>query len=108
MSALNAEMLGDFIIVLFVLLSALVSGWSAVKVLNEMRKPSVDREKRITMLEQRAEENALHIRDLNAATKLMLKSNSVMIEHLKGGGHEEDLDDMANELKQYLWNHLDG
>ncbi len=108
MAELTMEMVGTFCIVLFVLISALVSVWSAVKVVREMRAPGIDREKRIEALERRADENATHISDLNAATKLMLKSNSVMIEHLKSGGHEEELDKMAQELNQYLWNHLDG
>ena len=102
----TVEMLGSFFTVLLALASAIVSFWAVAKVVKELQQPSKDREKRIDELEKKTSLNTHAINVLNEASRLMLKSQTVVIEHLTTGDHVSDLEKVNDEIREFLWGHI--
>ena len=107
MEFLTYEQVSGAMVVLLVACAAVASLWSAWKVIKEMRAPQENRDKRISTLEAQANENREAIRELKASSRLMLKAETVIIEHLVTGDHQSELTEMNDELHTYLWNHID-
>ncbi len=103
---LTFEQVSTAVIVILICCAALVSIWSAWKVIKEMRKPQELRNERLKQLEKQAEDNKTAITDLKEATRLILKSQTVVIQHLTTGDQQENLAEINEEVQKYLWNHL--
>ena len=107
MEILTYEQISSAVIVFLVVCATVASIWSAIKVIKEMRKPQEVRDAKISYLEAQAKENKQAIKELKSSSRLMLKAETVIIQHLTTGDHQEDLVEMNDELHAYLWNHIE-
>lgn len=100
---LRVEDLGTFFGVLLFGCAAIVTLWAAVKVAREIGQPAKDRNKKLEELETRADENKARIDELSESTKILLQSQTVVIEHLISNDHQEQLVKMNEKIHDYLW-----
>lgn len=100
---LRLEDIGTFFGVLIFLCASTITIWSAVKIVKEASKPSKDRNHKLEELEHRADENASRIDELSSSTKILLQSQTVVIEHLISGNHKDKLEQMNEKIQDYLW-----
>lgn len=80
----------------------LVAIWSAYKVIKEARQPSEERLKRLSDVEEHLDNDNKRLKDLEEATKLNLKAQLAIIDHLTTGNHTEQLKDVKTEIQDYL------
>lgn len=83
--------------------AAIVTLWAAVKVAREIGQPSKDRNKKLEELETRADENKARIDELSESTKILLQSQTVVIQHLITNDHKDQLEKMHDRIQEYLW-----
>lgn len=107
---LSYEAIANAVIVILLFCGGFVTLWSCWKIVREIRKPTMDREKKIqelennvNELEEKVQSNNSHIKTLDETTRLILKSNTVMIEHLISGDHVDNLRKVNDEIRTYLW-----
>lgn len=80
----------------------LVAIWSAYKVIKEARQPSEERLKRLSDVEEHLDNDNKRLKDLEEATKLNLKAQLAIIDHLTTGNHTEQLKGVKEEIHEYL------
>lgn len=76
--------------------------FNTFKMFRELHAPSADRLKRLEQVEQSMEEYGHELNDLKQAQRLNLKAQTVIIEHLTGGNHTEQLNSIREEIQGYL------
>lgn len=100
---LSLDEIGTFMGVLLFGCAAVVTLWAAVKVAREIGQPARDRNRKLEELEERADENKARIDELSNSTKILLQSQTVVIEHLITNDHQEQLVQMNEKIHDYLW-----
>ena len=76
--------------------------YNTFKMVRELRTPNADRLHRLEAVEQSMEEYGRELDDLKQAQRLNLKAQTVIIEHLTGGNHTEQLTAIREEIQGYL------
>ena len=80
----------------------MVAIWSAYKVIKEAKQPSEDRLKRLEDVEEHLDNDNKRLKDLEKASRLSLKAQLAILDHLTTGNHTEQLKDVRLEIQNYL------
>lgn len=76
----------------------------AIKTFKEWLKPATDMNARLKTVETNQKNDYKQLNDLEDAEKLLLKALNVLLEHEISGNHIEKLQEVQNEINEYLIN----
>ena len=76
--------------------------WGVVKVYREARKPTEERNEKLQDLDDRIQDNEEVLEEISDAMPLLLRSITLIIDHMVSGDGKEDLEECQQEIKLYL------
>lgn len=100
-------MYDDLAVTVFVIIcfcATVVTIWNFVKVVREMRRPTEERNDKIEELERKLASDKAVLDVLEKESKLTLRGQLLIIEHLTTGNHTDQLDALMDEMQDYLIN----
>ena len=82
--------------------AAVIAIWNVYKIKKELDRPTEDRVKRLNDVEAKANNNDKRLKNLEEATRLSLKAQLAIIDHLTSGNHTDQLIEVNKEITNYL------
>ena len=92
------------VVVLLAICSAVGVIWQTHRIVNEARQPQEDRLKRLERVETHLSDDNERLKDLEEASRLNLRAQLVIIQHLTTGNHTEQLEKVQDKIQLYLIN----
>ena len=103
-SMVDFQQITDFIIVLLAIAGSISVIGAAIKTIKEWFKPTMTVNDRLEKVENQQHEYDDRISSLEDANKLILKALSVQLEHAISGNHIDKLQEVQNDINDYLIN----
>ena len=98
------QQITDFVIVLLAIAGGISVIGSAIKTIKDWFKPTMTVNDRLEKVENQQKQDDQRIESLEDANKLILKALSVQLEHAISGNHIEKLQEVQNDINDYLIN----
>lgn len=82
--------------------TSIMTIYNTFKMVREVHAPSAERLRRLEEVERSMEQYGHELDELKQAQRLNLKAQTVIIDHLTGGNHTEQLNNIREEINGYL------
>ena len=82
--------------------AAVIAIWNVYKIKKELDRPAEDRIKRLSEVETKLDNDNKRLKNLEEATRLSLKAQLAIIDHLTSGNHTAQLMEVNQEITDYL------
>lgn len=82
--------------------AAIIAIWNVYKIKKELDRPAEDRGKRLNEVESKLNNDDKRLKDLEEASRLNLKAQLAIIDHLTSGNHTAQLIEVNQEITDYL------
>lgn len=79
-----------------------IAVWNVYKIKVEASRPTEERTRRLQEVEEHLDKDNRRLKDLEEATKLNLKAQLAIIDHLTTGNHTEQLKAVKEDIREYL------
>ena len=104
MDAFTGNNLLTFAVILLAIVTTWNTLWSGYKNYMEAKKPSNDLRTIVSDHTTMLDRDNKRLRELEDSSKLLLRGLSVMLEHEINGNHVEHLEQVKNDINEYLIN----
>ena len=82
----------------------IIAFWNVWKIKKEATKPSEERVRRLEDVEEHLDNDNRRLKDLEEASRLNLRAQLVIIDHLTTGNHTDQLKGVKEDIQKYLIN----